>query len=200
MVAQNIGFAIIAIIMVVGAIRVVTTSNVVHAALWLVVVLAGVAAQYILLAAEFVAVTQVLVYIGAVMVLFLFGTMLTRSRIGVNSGLNNRYSNLGIPVAMVLFAAMSLALADSFGTEKMPSDGSLVTTQQISDQIFGPYLLPFWALSFVLLAAVIGAIVLARKDCSHVGKSVSLPCCAVVLHWRVWSNCSQKCRARVDVY
>jgi NADH:ubiquinone oxidoreductase subunit 6 (subunit J) len=111
MVAQNIGFAIIAIIMVVGALRVVTTSNVVHAALWLVVVLAGVAAQYILLAAEFVAVTQVLVYIGAVMVLFLFGTMLTRSRIGVNSGLNNRYSNLGIPVAMVLFAAMSLALA-----------------------------------------------------------------------------------------
>ena len=164
MVAQNIGFAIIAIIMVVGAIRVVTTSNVVHAALWLVVVLAGAAAQYILLAAEFVAITQVLVYIGAVMVLFLFGTMLTRSRIGVNSGLNNQYSNLGIPVAMVLFAAMSLALADSFGTEKLPLDGSLVTTQQISDQIFGPYLLPFWALSFVLLAAVIGAIVLARKD------------------------------------
>ena len=97
MVAQNIGFAIIAIIMVIGALRVVTTSNVVHAALWLVVVLAGVAAQYILLAAEFVAVTQVLVYIGAVMVLFLFGTMLTRSRIGVNSGLNNSYAKLGIP-------------------------------------------------------------------------------------------------------
>ena len=78
MVAQNIGFAIIAVAMVVGALRVVTTTNVVHAALWLVVVLSGAAAQYILLAAEFVAVTQVLVYIGAVMVLFLFGTMLTR--------------------------------------------------------------------------------------------------------------------------
>jgi len=164
MVAQNIGFAIIAIIMVIGALRVVTTSNVVHAALWLVVVLAGVAAQYILLAAEFVAITQVLVYIGAVMVLFLFGTMLTRSRIGVNSGLNNSYAKLGIPVAVVLFATMALALSESFGTEKMPTDGSLVSTQQISDQIFGPYLLPFWALSFVLLAAVIGAIVLARKD------------------------------------
>jgi NADH-quinone oxidoreductase subunit J len=111
-----------------------------------------------------VAVTQVLVYIGAVMVLFLFGTMLTRSRIGRDSGLNNSYAKLGIPVAVVLFAAMALALSESFGTEKMPSDGSLVTTQQISDQIFGPYLLPFWALSFVLLAAVIGAIVLARKD------------------------------------
>ena len=164
MVAQNIGFAIIAAIMIIGALRVVTTSNVVHAALWLVVVLAGAAAQYILLAAEFVAVTQVLVYIGAVMVLFLFGTMLTRSRIGRDSGLNNSYAKLGIPVAVVLFAAMALALSESFGTEKLPSDGSLVTTQQISDQIFGPYLLPFWALSFVLLAAVIGAIVLARKD------------------------------------
>jgi len=46
----------------------------------------------------------------------------------------------------------------------MPDDAPIVTTQQVSDQIFGPYLLPFWALSFVLLAAVIGAIVLARKD------------------------------------
>ena len=72
LIAQNIGFFIIAALMVVGALRVVTTSNVVHAALWLVVVLAGAAAQYVLLAAEFVAVTQVLVYIGAVMVLFLF--------------------------------------------------------------------------------------------------------------------------------
>jgi NADH-quinone oxidoreductase subunit J len=164
MVAQNIGFAIIAAIMIVGALRVVTTSNVVHAALWLVVVLAGAAAQYILLAAELLAVTQVLVYIGAVMVLFLFGTMLTRSRIGRDSGLNNSYAKLGIPVAVVLFATMALALSESFGTEKLPSDGSIVTTQQISDQIFGTYLLPFWALSFVLLAAVIGAIVLARKD------------------------------------
>jgi len=164
MVAQDIGFAIIAAVMIIGALRVVTTSNVVHAALWLVVVLSGVAAQYILLAAEFVAVTQVLVYIGAVMVLFLFGTMLTRSRIGRDSGLNNTYWKTGIPVALVLFAAMAVALINSFGDERMPTDDNIVSTQQVSDQIFGPYLLPFWALSFVLLAAVIGAIVLARKD------------------------------------
>ena len=93
LIAQNIGFTIIAAVMIVGAIRVVTTSNVVHGALWLVVVLAGAAAQYVLLAAEFVAVTQVLVYIGAVMVLFLFGTMLTRSRIGRDSGLKIRIGN-----------------------------------------------------------------------------------------------------------
>ena len=74
LVAQNIGFGIIALLMIVGALRVVTVNNVVHAALWLVVVLSGAAAQYLLLSAEFVAITQVLVYVGAVMGLFLFGT------------------------------------------------------------------------------------------------------------------------------
>ena len=164
MVAQNIFFAIFAVIMIVGALRVVTASNVVHAALWLVTVLAGAAGQYILLSAEFVAVTQVLVYIGAVMVLFLFGTMLTRARIGEELDLNNKTWRLGIPVALLLLGTMVYALIDSFGDEKLPENAEVVSTQVISDQIFGPYLLPFWALSFVLLAATIGAIVLARKD------------------------------------
>lgn len=164
LIAQNIGFGVIALLMVVAALRVVTTNNVVHAALWLVTVLAGAAAQYVLLAAEFVAVTQVLVYIGAVMVLFLFGTMLTRARIGAERDLNNSYWRLGIPVAALLFAAMSIAVLSSYGDERLPSDARVVPIADISDQIFGPYLLPFWALSFVLLAAIIGAIVLARKD------------------------------------
>jgi NADH-quinone oxidoreductase subunit J len=116
------------------------------------------------LSAEFVAVTQVLVYIGAVMVLFLFGTMLTRARLGEETDLNNKTWILGIPVALLLFGTMSYALIDSFGDEKLPEDATVVSTQVISDQIFGPYLIPFWALSFVLLAATIGAIVLARKD------------------------------------
>jgi NADH-quinone oxidoreductase subunit J len=164
LVAQNVGFVIIAALMIFGAVRVVTTNNVVHAALWLVVVLAGVAAQYILLAAEFVAVTQVLVYIGAVMVLFLFGTMLTRARIGAEKDLNNKNWYIGLPVAGLLLATIVIALQDGFGDEKMPADPDLFTVAQVSDLIFGPYLLPFWALSFLLLAAVIGAIVLARRD------------------------------------
>ena len=164
LVAQNIGFAIIAVIMVVSALRVVTSNNVVHAALWLVLVLASVAAQYVLLAAEFLAVTQVLVYIGAVMVLFLFGTMLTRASIGAETDLNNKNWFIAVPVAVILLATMLIALNDGFGDEQLPTDAPVVTTQQVSDQIFGPYLLPFWALSFVLLAATIGAIVLSRRD------------------------------------
>ena len=67
-------------------------------------------------------------------------------------------------MAGVLFAAMAIAIVSSFGDEQLPNEPRLIGVPEISDQIFGPYLLPFWALSFVLLAAIIGAIVLARKD------------------------------------
>ncbi|MEZ5215081.1 MAG: NADH-quinone oxidoreductase subunit J [Ilumatobacteraceae bacterium] len=164
LVAQNIGFGVIAALMIIAALRVVTTNNVVHAALWLVVVLAGAAGQYILLQAEFVAITQVLVYIGAIMVLFLFGTMLTRAKIGAEDDLNNKGWAVGIPVAVLLLGTLTYVLLDTFGDEQLPNDVTPVSVMQVSDAIFQPYLLPFWALSFVLLAAAIGAIVLARKD------------------------------------
>lgn len=167
LVAQNIAFGIVALLMIVGAIRVVTTKNVVHAALWLVVVLAGAAVQYLILSAEFVAITQILVYIGAVTVLFLFGTMLTRAELGKATNLNNKNWALGIPVALLLLGTLTYVLIDTFGDDKVIDDPKTVpsvSTGQISDSIFKPYLIPFWALSFVLLAALVGAIVLARKD------------------------------------
>ena len=163
-VAQNVGFGIIAAFMIVSALFVVTTKNVVHAALWLVLVLAGVAAQYILAAAEFVAVSQVLVYIGAVMVLFLFGIMLTRAQIGAERDLNNRNWAIGIPVALILLGLLGWAIIDSYGDDKLPEASGPTDTQAIADSVLSPYLVPFLALSFILLAAAIGAIVLARKD------------------------------------
>src|SRR5262249_58923326 len=88
-VAQNVAFWILAVGMAGAAIGVVRSQNVVHAALYLVVVLAGAAAQYILLAAEFVAWVQVLIYIGAIIILFLFGIMLTRAPMAGQSDLDN---------------------------------------------------------------------------------------------------------------
>lgn len=167
LVAQNIGFGVVALLMVVAALRVVTSKNVVHAALWLVIVLAGAAAQYLILSAEFLAITQVLVYIGAVTVLFLFGTMLTRAELGKATDLNNKNWALGIPVALLLLGTLVYVLIDTFRADKVvdnPDNTPVVSTTQVSDSIFGPYLVPFWALSFVLLAALVGAIVLARKD------------------------------------
>ncbi|MDW3216107.1 MAG: NADH-quinone oxidoreductase subunit J [Ilumatobacteraceae bacterium] len=166
-VAQNVGFYIIAAMMLWGALRVVTTKNVVHAALWLVVVLGGVAAQYILAAAEFVAVSQILVYIGAVMVLFLFGIMLTRATIGQETDLNNKGWGVGIPVALLLFGMFAWVVIDQYRDDvisDLPGDRIATSTQRISDGYLGDYLVPLIALSFVLLAAAIGSIVLARKD------------------------------------
>jgi NADH-quinone oxidoreductase subunit J len=166
-VAQNVGFYIIAAAMVWGAIRVVTTSNVVHAALWLVTVLGGIAAQYILAAAEFVAVSQVMVYIGAVMVLFLFGIMLTRATVGADTDLNNKGWLVGVPVALAMLGVLAYAVLDFTGDDVLVDrdDAQIAaTTQAISDGYLGDFLVPLIALSFVLLAAAIGAIVLARKD------------------------------------
>ena len=166
-VAQNVAFYIIAAMMLFGAFRVVTTRNVVHAALWLVIVLGGIAAQYILAAAEFVAISQVLVYIGAVMVLFLFGIMLTKATIGDETDTNNKGWAIGIPVALLIFGVLAYATLDFTEDATLGDPGEeqiAATTTAISDGYLGPYLVPLIAVSFVLLAAAIGAIVLARKD------------------------------------
>jgi NADH-quinone oxidoreductase subunit J len=169
LVAQNIAFYVIAASIVFGALRVVTTRNVVHAALFLVVVLAGVGAQYILLAAEFVAITQVLVYIGAIVVLFLFGIMLTRARIGRDTELTHAGWYAGAFTAVLLLVVMSYALIDAFEDTPLPRDTRIAhvdgsNTATVSDSIFSQYLVPFEAVSVLLLAALVGAIVIARRD------------------------------------
>jgi NADH-quinone oxidoreductase subunit J len=165
LVAQNIAFYVIAALIVFGALRVVTCKNLVHAALWLVMVLAGVAAQYILLAAEFVAVTQVLVYLGAIVVLFLFGIMLTRAKTGTDLDLDHSAAKkVGAgAIGVLLLAVMGYALWDEYRGEEI-GDLAVQRTAQVSDSIFSTYLLPFEVISVLLLAALIGAIVLARRD------------------------------------
>lgn len=165
LVAQNIAFYVIAALMVFGAIRVVTCTNLVHAALWLVLVLSGVAAQYILLAAEFVAVTQVLVYIGAIVVLFLFGIMLTRAGTGLDGGLDNpRPAKITAGVIGVgLLGVLGYALWDGWKDQEF-GPIAVQRTAQVSDSIFSTFLIPFWLISVLLLVALIGAIVLVRRD------------------------------------
>lgn len=168
MIAQNVFFYVIAIAMAVSAIRVVTVKNVIHAAMYLVVVLAGVAAQYILLASEFIAATQVLIYVGAVIVLVLFGVMLTRAKLGQDVNLTNDYWWVGALTGFMVFGVMAYALVDYYGDD--PVDQANATTQlssnteQVSDAIFSTYVVPFEVISVLLLGALVGAIVLARKD------------------------------------
>ena len=164
MVAQNIFFGILAAVVAISALRMVTTRNIVHAALYLVAVLAGLGALYVLLTAEFVATTQVLVYIGAVMVLFLFGIMLTTAPLGNVMEMTGRQWPLAAVVAALLGGVTIYSLIDRFGSERLNIDGPIYRTADVSDEVFSTYIVPFEAVSVLLLAALIGAIVLARKD------------------------------------
>lgn len=157
-------FAIVALVAIVAALKMVTTNNVVHAALYLLVVLSAVAAVYVILGAEFVAATQVLVYLGAIMVLLLFGVMLTRAKIGAETDLDNEQRWIGGLVALGMFAVMSYSLWEGFGDRELPADLAPQRTQAVSDEIFSTYIVPFEALSVLLLAALIGAVVVARRD------------------------------------
>ena len=164
MVAQNIAFGVIAAVVLVAAFRMVTTRNIVHAALYLVAVLAGLGAQYVLLTAEFIATTQVLIYVGAVMVLFLFGIMLTRAPIGRVTKMTGTQWPVAALVALGLGAVIAYALLDRFGTERLNEDARVFRTEDVGDSVFSDYIIAFEAISVLLLAALIGAIVLARKD------------------------------------
>ncbi len=160
----NVFFYAIAAIAIVAALKMVTTQNVVHAALYLLVVLTAVAGTYIILGAEFAAVTQVLVYLGAIMVLLLFGVMLTRAQIGKDTDLDHEQKWMGALVGAVTFAVMGYSLWEGFGDTKLPANQLPQNTQQVSDSIFSTYIVPFEALSVLLLAALIGAVVVARRD------------------------------------
>ena len=117
MVAQNVFFWIFAVFMAIGAVRVVTTNNIVHAALWLVLVLGGAAAQFLLLGQEFIAWVQVIVYIGAVIVLFLFGIMLTHAPMQAHEKMGNDLRIVGLLVSLLVAGTLSWVLIDEFGND-----------------------------------------------------------------------------------
>ena len=160
---QEIAFVIVAVVGTVGALRVVSSRNVVHAALYLVITLSSVAAAYLLLSAEFIAWVQILIYVGAIVILFLFGLMLTKAPIG-REALDNQRRGLAALVGLGILAGLVYLIQGAFswdGTRIEPSGGSAAA---VGESIFRRFVLPFEVISFLLLAALIGAIVLSRKD------------------------------------
>lgn len=164
MVGPNIAFWIVAVVMAVAGIKLVTTRNIVHAALFLMVVLAGTAAIFLLLGAEFLGWTQVLVYIGAIVVLFLFGVMLTRATYGEAKGLDNDQRVLAAIVAAIVFVVFVGAMWKAFGSGVEVVLDRSTTVAELGRDLMANWVLPFEAVSLVLLASLIGAITLARRD------------------------------------
>lgn len=145
------------------AVRVVTTTNVIHAAVSLVFTLALTAVLFLLLSAEFVALVLILVYIGAVIVLFLFGIMITRAPLGKNAELDNdKNKKAGALIAFSIFLLFSYILINGFSGEI--SIDQATSTKLLGEILLTKFVFPFEIVSFVLLAALIGGITLARKD------------------------------------
>jgi NADH-quinone oxidoreductase subunit J len=162
--SQNWVFVVLALTMLFTAWRVVTTRNVVHAVLYLVVTLAISAGFFLLLGAEFLAWVVVLVSIGAVVVLFLFGIMITRAPLGTETELSHP-SRIRLPAAIgsfLLFVFVGGAVLVAF--EDTGFDSGVTTTAAVGDSIFNRWVIPFEVVSVLLLAALIGGIVLARRD------------------------------------
>jgi NADH-quinone oxidoreductase subunit J/NAD(P)H-quinone oxidoreductase subunit 6 len=147
---------------VAAAAAVVTTRHIVRAGLWLVVALAAVAGLYLTLAAELVAWVQVLIYVGAVVVLLLFAVMLTRAPIGASDDLDrSRWPGVLIGGGSGLGLAALLVDAYRWSTVELAGQSG---AEAIGAAIFRSWVLPFEVLSILLLAALIGAIVVSRPD------------------------------------
>ncbi|EFE76850.1 NADH-quinone oxidoreductase subunit J [Streptomyces filamentosus] len=166
----EIAFLLVGLATLGAAVITVTTRQLVHAALWLVVALGGLAVEYLLLTAEFIAWVQVLIYVGSIVVLLLFGLMLTRAPIGrspdADSG--NRWVALGVALASA--AALVWVVVDAFRTTWIDLDGPAQGSTRVTGAfLFRNWVLPFEALSVLLLAALVGAIVLSRKRDTDTG-------------------------------
>ena len=161
-------FLLIGLAVLVSGFRVVTSRNVVHAALFLVGALGGSAGLFLLLSAEFVAWVLVLVYIGAVIVLFLFGIMITRAPTGLDEGLDSGRKFWPAILSLAVFVTLAWGSIDAFGANPVATTGTATVTEVLGESLLGRFVIPFEVVGFVLLAALIGGITIARRDLTPV--------------------------------
>jgi NADH-quinone oxidoreductase subunit J len=158
------GFYTFAVAALAGAVGLIVARNVFHSALFLVVTLGSVAGVFVILGADFLAAVQILVYVGAVMILILFAVMLTPLRAPTPTLTSPGQAIAGIAIAILVFGATAATLL----TARWPHAGqapiNVPTTEAIGRSLLTTFVLPFEIASVLLLVAMIGAIVIARED------------------------------------
>ncbi|NDJ60998.1 MAG: NADH-quinone oxidoreductase subunit J [Chloroflexi bacterium] len=167
---QSVAFLFFSVFALGGALGVVTSRNLMHGALYLILSLFGVAGFFVLLSAPFLAAVQVLVYIGAIAILFIFAVMLTRGMTRLTETLNRQWwlsAVVSLMLLAVLLVGVILPVWGEGGTNpNMPSTDLVATTVDLGVALVDgdQYVLPFLVSSLLLTAAMIGAIVVARDD------------------------------------
>ncbi|MCL4531916.1 MAG: NADH-quinone oxidoreductase subunit J [Actinobacteria bacterium] len=157
----SIAFYIFGLVSVGGAIGMITARKLVHSAIFLVVSFLGVAVIYLLARADFLAGVQVLIYAGAIMILMLFGIMLTPGQVEAAGRPGQRLAAALVAGAFLVMTAFTL-MRTSWPMAQTLSDQP--TTEAIGQLIMNKYVLPFEMASVLLLAAMVGAILIARED------------------------------------
>lgn len=154
-------FYIISALIIFTALKMVLSKNLVHSALFMAGTFACVAMIYLLLSADFIAIVQIMVYVGAISILFVFGVMLTRRTNMAESNLSNRYRIYGAVVAAALFIVFA---ANVFTLSYVPGTGapSGNTVLSIASLLFGDYSIAFETAGILLLVATIGAVVIGK--------------------------------------
>ncbi len=160
----DIVFYVFALITLGSACVVVFSKNIVHAAFSLLFTFFGVAGIYVLLRADFLAVTQILIYVGGILVLMLFGVMLTNKVINVKIKTGTMQAwPAGIAVS-ILAGLLAGVFYSNWKDAQLPASTVDATTHLLGEMLMTSYLLPFEIASVVLLVALIGAALIARRN------------------------------------
>jgi NADH-quinone oxidoreductase subunit J len=171
-------FLLLSALILGSALAVVMVKNLIHSALWLIASFFGVGALYLLMEAEFIAVVQVLVYVGAISILILFAIMLTRHVTG--EGIRQLYRRwwVALLVAAALFGLLIVPTVTNYNWQVAEPQAdqpvSIAAAVEIGKAFMGEYLLPFELASVLLLVALIGAIVIAFEERSRRRKVLTL--------------------------
>jgi NADH:ubiquinone oxidoreductase subunit 6 (subunit J) len=167
MTPEQIIFILVALVTLVAGISVVTSRNLIHSALWLILALFGVAIFYVLLDAGFFAVIQVIIYIGAIAILIIFASMLTRRVMQDTGSQSNSNWWLGALIAVLLFAGIAIILVNWQGfttlAPELANPSGRISQLGLALVSTDQYVLPFELASILLVAGMVGAIFVAGE-------------------------------------
>jgi NADH-quinone oxidoreductase subunit J len=161
--APLIVFFLLAALAIAGAVNLILQRHPIHSALSLIVVMIALAGLYLLMGAEFVAAVQIIVYGGAIMVLFIFVIMLLNAGVEERTNFSKLATYAGIPLALVISGLIGAAIVHSH-LPGATQNGSLSSTKSLSMLLFTDFVYPFELTSFLILVAILGAIVLAQRE------------------------------------
>src|SRR6202162_5742469 len=163
--APLVVFFVLAIIAILGALSLILQRHPIHSALSLIVVMVALAGLYLLMGAEFVAAVQIIVYGGAIMVLFVLVIMLLNAGVEEHTDFSKIAKFAGLPLALALTGLLAAAMVRHGGAvANAANSDSLASTTSISMLLFSTFVYPFELTSFLILVAIMGALVLAQRE------------------------------------